>query len=125
VAVGALVQLGYACKIKAFPILAASTGAQRVMSFCFTYGDGVADVDIIALVAFHRTQGRLATLTAVQPPGRYEALQLQGERVTGFQEKPQGDGGWINGRVFVLSPQVIDYIAGDIGSAPDLDIEPI
>jgi glucose-1-phosphate cytidylyltransferase len=82
-------------------------------AFCFTYGDGVADVDITALVAFHRMQGRLATVTAVQPPGRYGALQLQGKQVTGFQEKPQGDGGWINGGFFVLSPQVIDYIAGD------------
>lgn len=82
-------------------------------TFCFTYGDGVADVDIPALLEFHRSQGRLATVTAVQPPGRYGALAVAEDRVLGFQEKPQGDGGWINGGFFVLSPQVIDYIAGD------------
>lgn len=82
-------------------------------TFCFTYGDGVADVDIPALLDFHRAQGRLATVTAVQPPGRYGALVVAEERVHGFQEKPQGDGGWINGGFFVLSPRVIDYIAGD------------
>lgn len=82
--------------------------------FCFTYGDGVADIDISALTAFHRAQGRLATVTAVQPPGRYGALQLgENQKVNGFQEKPQGDGGWINGGFFVLSPKVLDYIAGD------------
>jgi glucose-1-phosphate cytidylyltransferase len=84
--------------------------------FFMTYGDGVADVDLAALLAFHEEQGRLATVTAVQPPGRYGALQLQGERVAGFQEKPQGDGGWINGGFFVLSPQAVDYIAGDKNS---------
>jgi len=82
-------------------------------SFCFTYGDGVADVDIAALVRFHETHGKLATLTAVQPPGRYGALRLDGSTVKGFQEKPQGDGGWINGGFFVLSPKVLDYVAGD------------
>ena len=83
-------------------------------TFCFTYGDGVADVDITALVAHHRTHGRQATVTAVQPPGRYGALQF-GEKasVSGFQEKPQGDGGWINGGFFVLEPEVIDRIEGD------------
>ena len=91
--------------------------------FCFTYGDGVSDVDVTALVAFHRAQGRLATLTAVQPPGRYGALQLQRDRVSGFQEKPQGDGGWINGGFFVLSPKVIDYIAGDAASWEDGPLE--
>ena len=91
--------------------------------FCFTYGDGVSDVDITALVAFHRARGRLATLTAVQPPGRYGALQLQLERVSGFQEKPQGDGGWINGGFFVLSPKVIDYIIGDATSWEDGPLE--
>lgn len=91
--------------------------------FCFTYGDGVSDVDITALVAFHRARGRLATLTAVQPPGRYGALQLQLERVSGFQEKPQGDGGWINGGFFVLSPKVIDYIVGDATSWEDGPLE--
>lgn len=81
--------------------------------FCFTYGDGVSDVDITALIAFHRSHGRLATVTAVQPPGRYGALALDGDAVRAFVEKPQGDGGWINGGFFVLSPQVIQRIAGD------------
>jgi len=81
--------------------------------FCFTYGDGVADVDVRALVAFHRAQKVLATLTAVQPPGRFGALVLDGERVKSFQEKPRGDGGWINGGFFVLSPRVLDYVDGD------------
>jgi glucose-1-phosphate cytidylyltransferase len=81
--------------------------------FCFTYGDGVADIDIGALVASHRAQGRQATLTAVQPPGRYGALVLDGDRVERFQEKPRGDNAWINGGFFVLSPKVIDLIDGD------------
>ncbi len=82
-------------------------------NFCFTYGDGVGNVDISALIAFHRQHGRLATLTAVQPPGRFGSLNMERERVVGFQEKPQGDGGWINGGFFVLSPQVVDLIDGD------------
>jgi glucose-1-phosphate cytidylyltransferase len=81
--------------------------------FCMTYGDGVGDVDITSLIAFHRAHGCLATLTAVQPTGRFGALKLQGETVAAFQEKPQGDGGWINGGFFVLEPRVLDYIAGD------------
>jgi glucose-1-phosphate cytidylyltransferase len=81
--------------------------------FCFTYGDGIADIDIGALVEFHRRQGTLATVTAVQPPGRFGALEIEGRRVTGFTEKPQGDGGWINGGFFVLSPEVGRYLAGD------------
>jgi len=81
--------------------------------FCFTYGDGVANVDIKALVAFHKAQKVRGTLTAVQPPGRFGALVLKGERVTSFQEKPKGDGGWINGGFFVLSPRAIDHIDGD------------
>ena len=82
--------------------------------FCFTYGDGLADVDVSALIAFHKKQKRLATLTAVQPPGRYGALQLGADcDVQGFQEKPEGDGGWINGGFFVLEPEVIDLIEGD------------
>ena len=81
--------------------------------FCCTYGDGVGDVDITKLVDFHKSTGQLATLTATQPPGRFGALGLQGNRVTGFQEKPQGDGAWINGGFFVLSPKVLDYIEGD------------
>ena len=82
-------------------------------SFCFTYGDGVADLDITKLIAFHRTHGKLATVTAVQPAGRYGALSMEGPVVRGFIEKPRGDGGWINGGFFVLSPKCIDYIAGD------------
>ena len=81
--------------------------------FCFTYGDGVGDIDIGRLIAFHREQGKIATVTAVQPPGRFGALELDGDRVTGFREKPAGDGGWINGGFFVLSPGVADYIDGD------------
>lgn len=81
--------------------------------FCCTYGDGVGNVDIDKLIAFHKAQGRLATLTATQPPGRFGALDLQGTQVKGFHEKPQGDGGWINGGFFVLSPKVLDYIDGD------------
>jgi len=82
-------------------------------AFCFTYGDGVADVDIGKLVKFHRTHGKLATVTAIQPPGRYGALAMDEDMVLGFQEKPKGDGGWINGGFFVLSPKVLDYIDSD------------
>ena len=81
--------------------------------FCFTYGDGVGDVDITALIAFHKQHGKLATVTAMQPPGRFGALSMEGEDVVSFQEKPHGDGAWINGGFFVLSPKVIDYIGGD------------
>jgi glucose-1-phosphate cytidylyltransferase len=80
--------------------------------FCFTYGDGLADVDISALVAYHKEQGLLATMTAIQPPGRYGALDMEGAYIKRFQEKPKGDGGWINGGFFVLDPKVIDYIEG-------------
>lgn len=82
-------------------------------AFCFTYGDGVSDLDISALVAFHKQHGKHATVTAVQPPGRYGALAREGDQVTGFVEKPRGDGGWINGGFFVLSPKVLPYIAED------------
>ncbi|OBJ24975.1 glucose-1-phosphate cytidylyltransferase [Mycobacterium colombiense] len=82
-------------------------------AFCFTYGDGLSDVDIGASVEFHRGHGRQATVTAVLPPGRYGALECAGDRVTGFVEKPRGDGGLINGGFFVLSPAVLDYIEGD------------
>ncbi|PYP19040.1 MAG: glucose-1-phosphate cytidylyltransferase [Gemmatimonadetes bacterium] len=81
--------------------------------FCFTYGDGVADVDITAQVAFHKAHGKWATITAVQPPGRFGALQLKGARVLGFTEKPRGDGGFINGGFFVLSPRCLELIEGD------------
>jgi glucose-1-phosphate cytidylyltransferase len=81
--------------------------------FCLTYGDGVSDIDIDASIKFHRSEGRLATVAGVQPPGRFGAIEMDGARVTGFKEKPQGDGGWINGGFFVLSPKVVDYIDGD------------
>lgn len=85
-------------------------------SFCFTYGDGVSDVDIAATIAFHRAHGKLATVTAVQPPGRYGALTMQGHQVQGFTEKPRGDGGLINGGFFVLSPACLQRIAADATS---------
>jgi len=85
-------------------------------AFCFTYGDGVSDVDISALLSFHDSHGKHATVTAVQPPGRYGALEMQSAHVKGFTEKPRGDGGMINGGFFVLSPRVLDYIAGDQSS---------
>lgn len=84
-------------------------------TFCFTYGDGVADVDISALVSYHRQKGRDATVTAVQPPGRYGSLEFgsDGSSVRGFIEKPQGDGSWINGGFFVLEPRVLERLQGD------------
>jgi glucose-1-phosphate cytidylyltransferase len=82
-------------------------------TFCCTYGDGVGDIDITSLVAFHKAGGLKATLTGVQPPGRFGALDLDQDRVVSFQEKPQGDGSWINGGFFVLEPSVFDEIAGD------------
>jgi glucose-1-phosphate cytidylyltransferase len=85
-------------------------------AFCFTYGDGVSDLRIDKLIEFHRIHGRLATVTAVQPAGRYGALQREGDEVRGFIEKPRGDGGWINGGFFVLSPRCLDYIDGDLSS---------
>jgi len=81
--------------------------------FCFTYGDGVSDIDISASIAFHRAHGKLATVTAVLPPGRFGSLLREGDAVCGFIEKPRGDGGWINGGFFLLSPKVIDLIAAD------------
>ena len=80
--------------------------------FCFTYGDGLASINISELVGFHRRQKTLATVTAVSPPGRFGALVIEGNKVLDFREKPAGDG-WINGGFFVLSPRVIDYIEGD------------
>lgn len=85
-------------------------------TFCFTYGDGLSDVNISDLIAFHEAQGTLATLTAAQPPGRFGAIRMDDKRVLKFEEKPQGDGGWVNGGYFVLSPRVIDYIEGDATS---------
>lgn len=81
--------------------------------FFLTYGDGVADIDIDALLKTHRDGGRLATITAVSPPGRFGALKINGDAIEGFEEKPRGDGGKINGGFFVLSPKVIDYIEDD------------
>lgn len=81
--------------------------------FCFTYGDGLSDVDIGALIKFHQQSGKLATMTATQPPGRFGAISVEKNMVTKFQEKPSGDSAWVNGGFFVLSPKVIDLIAGD------------
>jgi glucose-1-phosphate cytidylyltransferase len=81
--------------------------------FCFTYGDGVADIDVTGQIAFHRAHGKLATVTAVRPPGRYGALVRQENSVTGFQEKPPGDNAWINGGFFLLNPKVLDYVVDD------------
>ena len=92
-------------------------------SFCFTYGDGVADVDIAALIEHHKAEGKQTTLTAVQPPGRYGALNLEGNNVNQFQEKPDGDNAWINGGFFVLEPTVLDMIEGD-GSSWEADVLP-
>ncbi len=90
--------------------------------FCFTYGDGVSSIDISAEIAFHKKHGKLATVAAVQPPGRYGALMRDGDAVQGFQEKPQGDGGWINGGFFVLQPEAIRLIKDD---ATSWELEPM
>jgi len=92
-------------------------------SFCFTYGDGVADVNIGALIQQHQAGGSKATLTAVQPPGRYGALHLDGDAVVQFQEKPDGDNAWINGGFFVLEPNVLDLIESD-GTSWEADVLP-
>jgi glucose-1-phosphate cytidylyltransferase len=81
--------------------------------FCFTYGDGVADIDIGRLVEFHRKEGTLVTVTAVQPSGRFGSMVLDGSRVGEFSEKPTGDGAWINGGFFVVSPKVASYLEDD------------
>lgn len=81
--------------------------------FCFTYGDGVSDINISNLIDFHKKQKTLATVTSVQPPGRFGSLSLSGNKIESFEEKPLGDGSWINGGFFVLSPTVFDYIEGD------------
>ena len=81
--------------------------------FCFTYGDGLANIDISQLIKFHSSKNRLATVTAVRPPGRFGSLEISENKVNKFIEKPQGDGGWINAGFFVLSPKVIDYIKDD------------
>jgi len=92
---------------------------QNEEAFCFTYGDGLADINISKLIDFHRMQGKLATVTAVQPPGRYGALDIQNDHVSQFIEKPKGEGGWINGGFFVLSPGCLDYIENDQSSWED------
>ena len=92
-------------------------------AFCFTYGDGISDVNITALIAYHHSHGKLATVTAVQPPGRYGALVRDGNAVKGFQEKPPGDGAWINGGFFVLHPKVLEYIEGDQTSWESTSLE--
>lgn len=81
--------------------------------FCFTYGDGLADIDITSEIAFHKARKGLATMCAVQPPGRFGAIDIQDSRITRFEEKPSGDGSWINGGFFILEPGVLDYIDGD------------
>ena len=85
-------------------------------AFCFTYGDGVANINITAEISFHKQHGKWATVVAVQPPGRYGALQMDGQQVAGFTEKPRGDGGLINGGFFILSPKCIDLIEDDCTS---------
>jgi len=85
-------------------------------TFCFTYGDGLSDINISDLIKFHKEQKRTATITAAQPPGRYGYMNIIGDKVTKFIEKPQGDGGWINGGFFVLDPKTIDYISDDMTS---------
>jgi glucose-1-phosphate cytidylyltransferase len=82
-------------------------------TFCFTYGDGLSDVDVAATIAFHRERGTKATICAVQPPGRFGALDFEGHKITNFKEKPAGDGTWINGGFFVLEPSVLELIDGD------------
>lgn len=82
-------------------------------TFCFTYGDGLADIDIKAEIAFHASKGCLATMCAVSPPGRFGAIDIKDSRITRFEEKPSGDGSWINGGFFVMEPRVLDYIKGD------------
>jgi glucose-1-phosphate cytidylyltransferase len=97
-------------------LLRVASYVQDEEAFCFTYGDGVADLNISAEIAFHKEHGKWATVTAVQPPGRYGALKLDETEVTGFMEKPQGDGGLINGGFFVLSPKCLSLLEGDESS---------
>jgi glucose-1-phosphate cytidylyltransferase len=94
-------------------LLRARQYLQDEAAFCFTYGDGVADINVRQLIDFHTHHGKHATITGVQPPGRFGALVTDGDQLVSFQEKPFGDGGWINGGFFVLSPKVFDYLSGD------------
>jgi glucose-1-phosphate cytidylyltransferase len=82
-------------------------------TFCLTYGDGLSNVDVSQIIATHKKNNTLATLTAVQPPGKFGAITIENEKVTTFEEKPKGDAGWVNGGFFVLEPSVVDYIQGD------------
>nr|MDT0665249.1 sugar phosphate nucleotidyltransferase [Micromonospora sp. DSM 115978] len=91
-------------------------------TFMLTWGDGVSDIDLDALLAFHKSHGKIATLSAVRPPARFGHLELDGDCITEFSEKPQAGEGWINGAFFVLEPQVFDYIAGD---ATQFEKEPL
>ena len=99
-----------------------ATYVENESAFCFTYGEGLSNVDVSAQITFHRRHGKWATVTAVQPPGRYGALRLDGASVTGFTEKPRGDGGLINGGFFILSPKCLDLIEGDESS---WELEPL
>jgi len=90
-----------------------SSYLEKEDAFCFTYGDGLCDVDISSLIAFHNSHNCHATVTGVQPPGRFGSLKFDGDNVLGFQEKPLGDGGWVNGGYFVLSPECLNFIDGD------------
>lgn len=93
-----------------------SSYLEKEDAFCFTYGDGLCNVDISSLITFHNSHDSYATVTGVQPPGRFGALEFDGDNVLGFQEKPSGDGGWINGGYFVLSPECLNFIDGDTTS---------
>jgi glucose-1-phosphate cytidylyltransferase len=91
--------------------------------FCFTYGDGVSDINISDSINFHKKSNKLATVAGVQPPGRFGSLKISGDKVTSFHEKPHGDGGWINGGFFILSPKVIDLIEDDKTTWEDEPLE--
>jgi len=82
-------------------------------TFCFTYGDGLSNVNVAEVIAFHKAQGTYATVTAVQPPGRFGVVDIEEDKIRKFTEKPVGDGGWVNGGYFVLEPKVFDYVEGD------------
>jgi len=92
-------------------------------AFCFTYGDGLSDINITESIKLHKKHTSLVTISAIQPPGRYGSLVMKGDQVSGFKEKPVGDGGWINGGFFVLDPKVIDYIDGDSSSWEEAPLE--
>jgi glucose-1-phosphate cytidylyltransferase len=92
-------------------------------TFCFTYGDGVSDINIGDLIKFHRNQKTLATVTSIQPPGRFGGLKVKGSKAVCFSEKPDGDGGWVSGGFFVLEPKVIDFIEGDDTAWEDAPLE--